>query len=106
MSDLLRTSPVLDELRDEDGAVVLQEKDGGHRVVRLSPLGQLIRELATEGISIEALVRELEARLGPSTQGDALDLTARAVSAMEADGLLHRAQSRDGRTRNESNVET
>lgn len=106
MSDTFRTCPVLDELVDEDGAVVLQQDGSGHRVIRLSPLGQLIRELAVEGISLDVLVPALEARLGPPTQGNARDVTAQAVAAMEADGLLSRAPREHAHGRNESGDKT
>jgi hypothetical protein len=85
---VIRTCEVLDELVAEDGAVVLVEAATGDRVVRISVFGQLIRELAAEGITIDCLVQELEARLGPSTEGDAGLLVARAVDALERDGLV------------------
>lgn len=88
MSGVIRTTPVVDELVTEDGAVVLLVAPGGYRVVRLSVLGQLIRELAAGGISMDHLVEELEARLGPSTDGDATTLVASAVVSLGADGLV------------------
>lgn len=90
MSDVLRTCQVVDELVTDEGAVVLLEAGAGHRVVRLSVLGQLIRELAAEGIPMDRLVRELEAQLGPAGDLDAWLLTVKSVAAMEADGLVTR----------------
>lgn len=88
MSDIVRTRGVLDELISEDGAVVLVGSTESHRVVRLSVLGQLIRELAIEGISIDSLVGELEVILGPPGEGESTRLVAEAVAALEADGLV------------------
>jgi len=90
MSDLIRTCDVVDELSSDDGAVVLVGSSGNHRVVRLSVLGQLIRELASEGISIDSLVLELEAMLGPAGDGESARLVVDAVAALEADGLVSR----------------
>src|SRR5690606_19931145 len=52
MSDIIRTGDVVDELVTDEGSVVLVETPRGHNLVRLSLLGQLIRELAAEGISM------------------------------------------------------
>lgn len=89
MKDLIvRARPVIDELVTDEGAVVLIDGSGGHRVARLSVLGQLIRELAVEGISLESLVHELESILGPPTEGDASSLVLSAVAELERDRLV------------------
>lgn len=90
MSDIVRTCDVVDELVTDEGAVVLVKAPRGNHVVRLSLLGQLIRELAGEGISFDALVRKLEAELGPAQDGESRRLVADAVAALEADGLVSR----------------
>jgi hypothetical protein len=100
MSDIVRTCQVVDELVTDDGAVVLLEAGAGHRVVRLSVLGQLIRELAVDGIPMDRLAAELEARLGPAGDLDALQLTAESVEAMEADGLVSMTPDEHANTRN------
>ena len=97
----IRRCEVVDELVTEDGAVVLVETATGHHVVRLSVLGQLIRELAAQDITIERLVQELESRLGPSTAGDAGLLVATAVAAMQSDGLLSETARTTTPARNE-----
>ena len=88
MKGIVRTCEVVDELVTDDGAVVLVRTQSGHRVVRLSLLGQLIRELAAAGIAMDRLVHELESHLGRSDGPDAEVLTAQSVRAMEADGLV------------------
>lgn len=88
MSEIVRTCTVVDELVSDDGAVVLIEAEGEHRVLRLSVLGQLIRELASEGITIDRLVRELETRLGALDGDEAWSLTTTAVAALEAEGAV------------------
>jgi hypothetical protein len=93
VSEIIRTCKVMDELVSDDGAVVLVAAEVGHRVVRLSVLGQLIRGLAAEGITMDRLVRELETELGALDGDEAWSLTATAVAALEADGLV-RVQQR------------
>jgi hypothetical protein len=85
---MVRACPVEDELVTDEGSVVLLRARGSHRVVRLSMLGQLIRELAVEAISVEVLARELESRIGSPPGGSAVELALRAVQALERDGLV------------------
>jgi hypothetical protein len=85
---MVRTCPVQDELVTDEGSVVLLRARGGHRVIRLSVLGQLIRELAAEAISVELLARELESLIGSAPGGSAVELAMRAVEALERDGLV------------------
>jgi hypothetical protein len=92
VSEIIRTADVVDELETDEGAVVLVETPQGHNLVRLSVLGQLIRELAAEGISMDSLVDELELRLGPAEQGESRQLVVEAVAALQADGLVSRPE--------------
>ena len=85
---IVRTCQVVDELATEDGAVVLLAASAGHQLVRLSVLGQVIRELAAEGITAERLAQEVELRIGPPPQGDVAELVAAAVAELERDGLV------------------
>lgn len=100
MSEVIRSCDVVDELVTDEGSVVLQEVGGGHHIARLSVLGQLVRELAAEGISLDALARELESRLGPAAGVDTLQATADAVAVMEAGGLLTRLAGEEANVRN------
>jgi hypothetical protein len=86
--EMVHTSPVVDELVTDEGSVVLISTPNGHRVVRLSLLGQLIRELAVGGIAIEDLRRELEAQLGAPRRGDTLALVRGAVEVLRSDGIV------------------
>jgi hypothetical protein len=86
--DLVRACPVVDELISDDGAVVLLARAEGHRVVRLSVLGQLIRELAADSITIEHLAEELVLLAGSPPQGDVVQLVAAAVRDLKSDGLV------------------
>ena len=84
----VRTCQVVDELTAEDGAVVLLAGAAGHLLVRLSVLGQVIRELAADGITTSRLAEEVELRIGPPPQGDVAELVAAAVAELERDGLV------------------
>lgn len=86
---VLRALPVVDELVTEEGAVVLVRTSLSHKVVRLSVLGQLIREIAADGITPTRLVAELSRRLGPPPSGeDVAELVAAATADLERDGLV------------------
>jgi hypothetical protein len=85
---VVSSAPVLDELVGEDGAVVLVSHGSGHRVVRLSVLGRMIRELAADGIPLSTLGAVLVERLGsPPTPNDQ-DAVRVAVEALAAEGLV------------------
>lgn len=100
MSGIVRTCDVVDELATDEGSVVLVGVPGSHHLVRLSVLGQLIRELAVEGIPMDTLVAELEAQLGPAAQGDSTRLVTEAVAALEADGLVSLSSTEHANGRN------
>lgn len=91
MSEIITALAVVDDLVSEDGALVLVEAGGAHRVVRLSVLGQAIRELAAEGVTLGSLVAGLEDRFGPAGE-ESTQIVTRAVAALEADGLVSRTQ--------------
>ena len=91
MSEIITALAVVDELASEDGALALVESRGAHRVVRLSALGQAIRELAADGVTLGSLIAGLEARFGPAGD-ESMQIVTRAVAALEADGLVSRAQ--------------
>lgn len=85
------TAPVLDELVEADGAVVLLGDDvTGHRVLRITVLGQQIREMAAAGISLPALVQALIERLGPpgDDDGDAAALVEAAAESLASEGIV------------------
>lgn len=94
MSLVVKACPVLDELVTDEGAVVLFGADGHRRVARLSVLGQLVRELADDEITLESLVDELEAILGPVEGDDATSIVRAAVADLERDGLVSTSLSR------------
>jgi hypothetical protein len=80
---------VLDELVGDDGSVVLVAVPGGHRVVRLSTLGQAVRELATGGVPFEKLVAGLVDRFGsPPGPDDAVETVRAAVDSRESEGVV------------------
>jgi hypothetical protein len=85
---VVRSAPVLDELVGDDGAVVLMVHETSHRVVRLSVLGQTIRELAADGISSRVLERALVERLGTPDTADVQALVKAAVDDLAAEGLV------------------
>lgn len=87
-TELVRANPVVDELVTDEGSVVLVSTPSGHRVVRLSLLGQLIREVAVSAIPLDRLASELESWIGSPPGGDGLGLVRRAVADLERDGLV------------------
>lgn len=87
-TEVVHANPVVDELVTDEGSVVLISTPSGHRVVRLSLLGQLIRELTGSAIQVDRLATELESRVGSPPGGDALELVRRAVGDLERDGLV------------------
>lgn len=80
----VRTVAAHDELRHEGESLVLL--DG--QVRRISPIGTVIRDRATQGASVEELATVLEDLFGAPGDGDALGLTRAAVQTMLAEGLL------------------
>jgi hypothetical protein len=85
---VVRTRPVVDELVGDDGAVVLVLSDDAHRVVRISVLGQTIRELAADGIVSSLLERALVDRFGTPGTPDVQALVRAAIDALAAEGLV------------------
>lgn len=61
---VVHTTRVLDELVTDDGAVLLVSIAHGHRVLRVSPLAQAVRELARDGMSLSDLETEVAHRFG------------------------------------------
>ena len=85
---VVRTRPVVDELVGDDGAVVLVLREDAHRVVRISVLGQLIRELAADGITLNDLESALVEHLGTPEDLNVPALVGAAVDALADEGLL------------------
>ncbi|MGO4363016.1 PqqD family protein [Terrabacter sp. 2TAF16] len=79
----------LDELIGEDGSVVLIPVNGAYRVVRLSTLGQAVRELTAGGTSIEQLASGLVARFGtPPERADSRDAVRAVLASLESEGVV------------------
>jgi len=79
---LLRPGEVLDTYSTVDGTVVLITGTTGHRVVRLSPLGDAVRAAIGPGRSLAELEVELVSRLGEPPVGQLSDLVRSAVLAL------------------------
>lgn len=80
------------DLRDvyttDDGAVVLVEGVAGHRVVRLSALGEAVLQAVGSGTTLGALEVELRSRLGEPASGDLRGLVVSAVLALLDEQLI------------------
>ena len=88
MKDVTVTSTaVVDELVADDGAVVLVDNGGQHRVLRLSVMGQVVREIARPGVSLGRLTDELVDRFGAAGENPA-DAVATLVRDLESAGLV------------------
>ncbi len=80
--------PVLDSLEGDDGAVLLMSSGDGHRVVRLSLLGALVREQAGSGMPLGQLAAALTALVGPPPTGDPVEVLAGVVSELQGEGIV------------------
>lgn len=76
-------TPAIDELHTEEGGLVLLK----HRLVRLGPVGSVIREAAAEPATLSDLTASLVSAFG-LPDGDPLALTQAAVDALIAEALL------------------
>jgi hypothetical protein len=79
---------VLDAVTSEEGAVVLVRRGPRADLVRLSPLGAAIRELAEPGISLQDLTAELERRFGAPPEADLAEATLEYASSLVDNGLV------------------
>jgi hypothetical protein len=79
---LLRPGELRDTYSTDDGTVVLVGAVTGHRVVRLSPLGLVVREAIGTGATLAELEVEMRRRLGEPPTGDLSQLVRSAVLAL------------------------
>lgn len=88
MKDVTVTATaVVDQLVADDGAVVLVDAGGQHRVLRLSAMGQAVREFALSGVPLSRLTDELVERFGAAGDNPA-DAVATLVRELESAGLV------------------
>jgi hypothetical protein len=88
MSDpVVTATSVADVLVGSDGAVVLVESGGAHQVVRLSSMGQAVRELAASGVPLSRLTEGLVGRFG-AVGADPSTAVAAMVAQLESAGLV------------------
>jgi hypothetical protein len=88
---IVHSVPVLDELVGDEGSLLLVgDETAGHRVLRVTALGQEIREQAKHGIAFPHLVDELITVFGPPSEdpAEATRLVKQAVEALVAQGAL------------------
>lgn len=81
-STLLRSGDLLDTYSTAVGTVVLVAGPTGHRVVRLSPLGDAVRAAIGPGRTLAELEVELVSRLGDPPAGGVSELVRSAVLAL------------------------
>ncbi|NUR80525.1 MAG: hypothetical protein HOQ21_08790 [Dermatophilaceae bacterium] len=84
---VVTATEVADALVGDDGAVVLVVSGGQHQVLRLSLLGQAIREIAATGVPMSRLTDELVGRFGGAGADPAADVVA-LVKQLESAGLV------------------
>ena len=88
-SDTIVTAlPVVDALEGDDGAVLLVAHGAGHRVVRLSLLGALVREYAGTGRPLGELAAAVTSVLGPPPTGDPVELLQVVVGELQREGVV------------------
>ena len=76
-------TPAIDELHTEDGGLVLREAN----LVRLGPIGSVIRQATHDPASLTHLNDALVSQFGVP-DGDSLALTRDAVDTLVTEGLL------------------
>ena len=84
---VVRAIAVADALVGDGGAVVLVESSSGHQVVRISPMGQAVREMAAVGVPMSRLTKELVGRFG-AADGDAATAVEALVAELVSAGLV------------------
>ncbi|MGO4599356.1 hypothetical protein [Terrabacter sp. 2RAF25] len=84
---VVTASEVADVLVGDDGSVVLVESAGQHQVLRLSVLGQAVREIAVSGVPLSRLTDELVARFGSAGPDPAAEVQA-LVAQLASAGLV------------------
>ena len=87
-STTLRPGDVLDTYSNDEGIVVLVTGTAGHRVVRLSPLGEAVRSAIGPGSSLAEVEVELVSQLGEPPAGDLSELVRSAVLALVDEGVI------------------
>lgn len=88
VSPAYRSVPAHDELHRDGESLVLH--DG--QVQRVSPLGTVIRQHAEQPRTVDELTALLEQTFGVPPEGDAGELTTRAVATLVQAGLLEQVE--------------
>jgi len=85
---VVRTTRVLDELVTDDGAVLLVSIADGHRVLRVSPLAQAVRELARDGMALTDIEREVALRFGRPPTSSVEEAMVAVVESLVEQGVV------------------
>jgi hypothetical protein len=85
---VLRPGDVLDTYSTADGTVVIVGGTAGHRVVRLSPLGEAVRTAVGPGRTVPELEAELRSQLGDPASGNLPRLVMTAVLSLVEEGVI------------------
>jgi len=93
---ILRVGDVLDTYSADEGTVVLVRGTTGHRVVRMSPLGEAVRAAIGPGRTLAELEVELVSRLGEPPAGGLSYLVRSAVLALVDEGVIVAGQGPKG----------
>lgn len=95
-STMLRSGDLLDTYSTVEGTVVLVAASTGHRVVRLSPLGDAVRAAIGPGRTLAELEVELVSRLGAPPDGSLSELVVSAVLALVEERVIVAGQGPKG----------
>ena len=95
-STMLRSGDLVDTYSTVEGTVVLVAGPTGHRVVRLSPLGDAVRAAIGPGRTLAELEVELVSRLGEPPAGSLSELVRSAVLALVDESVIIAGQAPKG----------
>ncbi len=87
-TDVVRATPLVDQLEVDDGAVVLVESRDGARVLKVSAMALTLLNLAQDGATLKSIGLELSAVYGPPDDRPIDDAVSALVEALARQRLV------------------